>query len=309
MRGRLEVKFVPPEISIRLETTEAQTNATAQLRDDDEADDQLVVIEPARALVSLPFGDLWRYRELLVFLAWRDVKVRYKQTALGAAWALLQPLLTMLIFSLFFTRLASEATRGVPYPLFALAGLVLWTFFANAVTMSGNSLVGSSALITKVYFPRAIIPAAAVFAGIVDLAVSAVLLVALALWYGVRVTPALAFAPLFVMLAALAALGAGAWLSALNVKYRDVRYALPFIVQLWMFASSVIVPAALVPARLRWVIYANPLTGIVENFRGSLFGTGIDWRTTAVSAVITLALLLTGLLYFQRAEETFADIV
>jgi lipopolysaccharide transport system permease protein len=286
---------------LKTPTETATVGATARV--------PLVVIEAESPRLALNLGDLWAYRELLYFLTWRDIKVRYKQTALGAAWALLQPLATMLVFALFFGRVAGAEGAGVPYPLFAYAGLTLWTFFSNAVTNSGNSLVGSANLITKVYFPRAIIPAAAVAAGLLDFLIASALLALLMLRYGVAPGRTLVFVPLFVLLATLCAAGAGVWASALNVKYRDVRYALPFVVQLWMFASSVIVPSSFVPARWRWLLLLNPMAGIVDGFRASLFAGAIEWRAVAVSAAITLALAASGFAYFRRTEENFADVV
>ena len=273
-------------------------------------DKPLITIEPSRAWVKLGLKDVWRYRELLFFLTWRDVKVRYKQTALGAAWAILQPLLTMLIFTLFFGRLAGISSEGLPYPLFAYAGLLIWTFFANAVSNSGNSLVGSANLITKIYFPRMIIPGAAVGAGLVDFVIAFLVLIALMIYYGVGTTWSILMMPVIVALSTLLALGVGMWLSALNVKYRDIRYAIPFMIQLWMFVSAVFYPLSLVPEKWRWVLMLNPLTGIVENFRISLFGhKPFDWPALAVSAVITLIVLVYSAYSFRRMERTFADIV
>jgi lipopolysaccharide transport system permease protein len=304
-----------------LETTDAQTESAPGAKSETHADGDSsrdavasprvphVRIEPAGARLSFDLGELWAYRELLYFLTWRDVKVRYKQTALGAAWAVIQPLATMLIFALFFARVAGASAPNVPYPLFAYAGLTLWTFFANAVSNSGNSLVVSANLVTKVYFPRTIIPAAAVAAGLLDLLIASVLLLLLMLWYGVAPTRALLFAPLFVLLATLCAAGAGLWASALNVKYRDVRYALPFIVQIWMFASAVIVPTSFAPARWRWLLRLNPMTGAVEGFRASVTGQPFDWTTIIIGALVTIALLVSGLAYFRRTEENFADVI
>jgi lipopolysaccharide transport system permease protein len=273
------------------------------------AREPLVRVRPGGTGLSIDLKEVWAYRELLYFFVWRDVKVRYKQTALGAAWALIQPLATMLVFTLFFGRVAGASAPNVPYPLFAYAGLALWTFFSNAVSNSGNSLVGSANLLTKVYFPRAIIPASAVAAGLFDFVIASALLVPLLLWYGVAPGRTIIFAPVFVLLATLCALGVGMWTSALNVKYRDVRYVLPFAVQVWMFASSVIVPSSFAGARWRWLLMLNPLTGIIEGFRASLFGQPLDWSSVAVSAIITLALLFAGLAYFHRVEENFADVV
>lgn len=270
-----------------------------------------VVIEPSSSWVALNLRDLWAYRELLYFLTWRDVKVRYKQTLLGVAWAIIQPLFTMLIFTLFFGRLGGfdARTEGMPYPLFAFAGLLPWTFFANAVTNSGNSLVGSANLITKVYFPRMIIPVAAVAAGLVDFAIAFVMLVGLMFYYQVMLTWALLLLPVLMLLTALLAVGVGMWLSALNVKYRDIRFALPFVIQLWMFVSPVIFPSSILPQKWRWVLELNPLSGIIEGFRSSVFGRAINWKALGVSALITILLLVYASYSFRRMEKTFADIV
>lgn len=269
----------------------------------------LVTIEPSKAWVPLDLRGLWAYRELLYFLTWRDVKVRYKQTALGVAWAIIQPLLTMLIFTLFFGQLAGVPSDGIPYPIFAYAGLLPWTFFSNSVTGSGNSLVGNSNLITKVYFPRMIIPGAAVAAGLVDFAIAFVLLIGLMIYYKITVTWAvLMLAPLS-LLTTLLALGVGMWLSALNVKYRDIRYALPFLMQLWMFLSPIIYPVSMLPSNWRWMLELNPLTGIISSFRAALFGRAFDWMALGISTGITLVFLVYAAFSFRRMEKRFADIV
>lgn len=272
-------------------------------------EDPLVVIEPNKAWSALDRRDLWAFRELLYFLTWRDVKVRYKQTELGIIWAIIQPLSTMLIFTLFFGRLAGVPSDNVPYPIFAFAGLLAWTFFANAITNSGNSLVGSAHLITKVYFPRMIIPGAAVAAGLVDFAIAFVILALLMIYYGVAITLNILMLPVLLLLMTLLALGVGMWMSALNVKYRDVRFALPFMVQLWMYLSPVIYPASFLPEKLRWLLSLNPMTGIIEGFRSSLFGRPFNWIAIGVSAVITLILLIYSSYVFRRMEKSFADIV
>jgi lipopolysaccharide transport system permease protein len=248
---------------------------------------------------------LWAYRELLFFLIWRDVKVRYKQTLLGATWAILQPLLLMLIFTFFFSRLIVNKS-DLPYPLFAYAGLLPWTFFANAVTNSGNSLIGSTNLITKVYFPRILIPAAAVAAGLVDLGLSFLLLIALMLYYRISLHANLLFLPVLIILTTLLATGVGMWMSALNVKYRDIRYALPFLIQIWMFSSPVIYP---VPDHWRWFLALNPMTGIIEGFRSAFFGLPFDWFTLVLSAAITLLILIYSAFAFSRMEKGFADVI
>jgi len=272
--------------------------------------EQLVRIRPSRGWVALDLKDLWVYRELLYFLTWRDIKVRYKQTILGASWAIIQPLFTMLLFTLFFGKLAHIPSDGVPYPIFAYAGLLPWTFFSNAVTNSGNSLVGSSNLITKVYFPRMIIPGAAVGAGLVDFAIAFIILIVLMIYYGVALTSNILMLPVLVLLLTLLAIGVGMWTSALNVKYRDIRYALPFVIQLWLFASPVIYPASLMPRKWRWVLWLNPLTGIIEGFRSALLGTNpFDWTALGLSAALTLGVLVYAAYTFRRMEKVFADIV
>jgi lipopolysaccharide transport system permease protein len=266
-------------------------------------------IRPEGAGVQLNLGDLWAYRELLYFLTWRDIKVRYKQTLMGVAWVVVQPLLTMLIFTLVFTKFVRLEEGAIPYPLFAYAGLLLWTFFSVSVTSGTNSLIGNTSLVTKVYFPRAFIPAAAVGAGLVDFGVGAVLLAALAVYYGVGVTWGLLLLPIFVALGAALALAVGMIASALTVRYRDLRHALPFLLQLWMFASPVIYPLGVVPERWRWVLAANPLTGVLEGFRASLTGTPFDWQLVAVPAVAAPILLAVAFYVFRQLEDTFADII
>jgi len=269
----------------------------------------LVVIQATKGWSLLNLKDIWAYRELLFFLTWRDVKVRYKQTALGAAWAILQPLFMMVIFTIFFGRLAGVQTNGIPYPVFALAALVPWTFFANSVTASANSLVGSANLITKVYFPRLIVPAAAMLAAIVDFFLSFVLLAALMAIYRVTPTMHLLFLPVLILLTAAFALAVGIWMSALNVKYRDVRFALPFLIQLWLFVSSVIVPSSAVPEKWRWLLWFNPMSGIIEGYRSALFGLPFDWSSLGFASTLTLLGLLYATFAFNRVERSFADII
>jgi lipopolysaccharide transport system permease protein len=269
----------------------------------------LVVIQPSKRWSLLSLKDIWAYRELLFFLTWRDVKVRYKQTALGAAWAILQPLFMMIIFTIFFGRLAGVASSGIPYPLFALAGLVPWTFFSNAITASGNSLVGSANLITKVYFPRLIVPAAAMLAGLVDFVLAFVLLILLMLYYRTPFNVQMLFLPVLVLLTATFALAVGTWMSALNVKYRDVRFALPFVIQLWLFISSVILPSSSVPQKWRWLLLLNPMSAIIEGYRSALFGLPFDWTALGIAAVLTILSLLYAIYAFGRVERSFADII
>ena len=268
-----------------------------------------ILIGAESAGLSFGFSELWFYRELLYFLTLRDIKLRYKQTLLGASWAIIQPLFAMLLFNLFFGRLAHLPSDNIPYPLFAYAGLLPWTFFANAITNSGNSLIGSSSLITKVYFPRVIIPAAPVAASLLDFAVAFLLLFPLLLYYRVAVTWRIVTLPLFVLLLTLLALAVGSWLAALNVRYRDVRYALPFIIQLWLFASPVIYPASLMPPRWSWLLALNPMTGIIEGFRASLFGRAFNQAAVSSAIVITFLLLLASFFIFKRVEDSFADLI
>jgi lipopolysaccharide transport system permease protein len=272
-------------------------------------DEPLVVIQPSNTWNMINLRDIWAYRELLFFLTWRDVKVRYKQTLLGAAWAILQPLFMMIIFTIFFGRLAGVESAGIPYPVFALAGLVPWTFFANTITASGNSLVGSAHLITKVYFPRLIVPAAAMLAGLVDFVLAFILLVILMFYYRVPVTSQVLFLPALVGLTALFGLGVGTWMSALNVKYRDVRFALPFVIQLWLFVSSVILPSSAVPEKWRWVLMFNPMSGIIEGYRSALFGLPFDWPALGIATGLTIAMLFYSVYSFGKAERSFADII
>ena len=269
----------------------------------------VVIIEPSKSWVALNLRDLWQYRDLLYILTMRDIKVRYKQTLLGAAWAIIQPLFTMLIFTLFFGKLAGMPSDGIPYPIFAYAGLLPWTFFSNAVTNSGNSLVGNSNLITKIYFPRMIIPMASVASGLLDFVIAFGLLVVLMFYYGVGLSINLLMLPVLLVLTSLLAIGVGMWMSALNVKYRDVRYALPFLVQLGMFASPIIYPLSLVPEKWRWLMALNPLAGQIEAYRSAFFGKPFDWLSLGVSAVLTFAVLVYSAYNFRRMEKSFADII
>ena len=264
---------------------------------------------PEDSGVQLNLGDLWAYRELLYFLTWRDIKVRYKQTLMGAAWVIVQPLMTMLVFTLVFTRFVRLEEGAIPYPLFAYSGLLLWTFFSVSITSGTNSLITNTSLITKVYFPRAFIPAAAVGAGLVDFAVGSSLLLALAVYYRVQVTWGVLLLPLFVLLAAALALSVGMITSALTVKYRDLRHTLPFLLQFWMFASPVIYPVGVVPERWRWALALNPMTGVLEGFRSSLAGTPFDWGLVAVPLAAAPALLALAFYVFRRQEDTFADLI
>jgi lipopolysaccharide transport system permease protein len=271
---------------------------------------RVTTIRRSSSWVSLRLGELWEYRELLFFLVWRDVKIRYKQTALGAGWAVLQPLLTMVVFSVVFGRLAGLPSDGVPYPVFAYSALLPWQLFAFALSESSNSLVAHQRLISKVYFPRLIIPLSAVGVGLVDFSVSFIVLLALMAYYGIAPTLALWTVPFWALLAVSSALGVGLWLSALNVKYRDVRYTLPFVTQIWMFASPVAYASSLVPESWRALYALNPMVGVIDGFRWALLGTADPPLVTLVVSLAAVAtLLLTGLIYFRRTERTFADLI
>jgi lipopolysaccharide transport system permease protein len=267
-------------------------------------------IEPSRGWVSLKLHELWEYRELLYFLMWRDVKVRYKQTILGAAWAIIQPFFTMVVFSLFFGRLAGIPSDGVPYPIFSFAALVPWTFFANGLNQSSNSLVSSAGLITKVYFPRLAVPVATVFSGVVDFGLAFLVLLGMMLYYGVVPTINGLWIPLFFLLALTTSLGVGLWLSAMNVKFRDVRYTVPFLTQLWMFSTPIAYPSSLLSEPWRTLYGLNPMVGVVEGFRWALLGTDTAPGPIIIaSSLMALAILVGGLFYFRRMEKTFADVV
>jgi len=267
-------------------------------------------IRPSKGWVSLRLDELWKYRELLYFLVWRDVKVRYKQTALGASWAVIQPFFTMVVFSLFFGRLASMPSDGVPYPIFSFAALVPWTFFATGLTNSSNSLVGSQQLLKKVYFPRLAIPIASVLSGAVDFALAFMVLLAMMLFYGIVPTASIIWLLPLLILALITSLGVGLWFAALNVQYRDVKYVVPFLAQFWLFATPIAYPSSLLDEPWRTLYGINPMVGVVEGFRWALLGTETaPGGMIAVSTVVAVALLLGGAFYFRRLEKTFADVV
>ena len=270
----------------------------------------ITVIEPKTGWVPVDFKEIWNYRELLYFLTKRDIKVRYKQTVLGGLWAVIQPAFTMLVFTLFFGRLAKMPSDGLPYPIFVYAALLPWTYFANAVSASGNSLVGSANLITKVYFPRIVVPASAALAGLLDFFIALFVLAALMIYYQFVPGWGILLFPFLVALTFLCAVGVGLWLSALNVQYRDIRYAIPFLIQVWMFVSPVIYPVSLVKGNYQWLLALNPMGGVIHAYRASLLGhQPIDWSLLALSALIIVALFLGGLYYFRRMEKVFADVV
>jgi lipopolysaccharide transport system permease protein len=274
------------------------------------AETQVLRITPSRGWQHIDFKQLWQYRELLYFLSWRDVKIRYKQTLLGMAWAVIQPFMTMVVFSVFFGKLAKMPSDGVPYPLFAYVALVPWTFFANALAQSSNSLVQNGNLIKKVYFPRLIMPLSGVLSGIVDFGFAFLVLLAMMAFYGIVPTVHIVWLPSMMLLAVMTALGVGLWLSAINVQFRDVRHAVPFLVQFWLFATPIAYPSSLLSEPWRTVYGVNPMVGVVEGFRWALLGVEASpGPTIMVSFVAALLFLISGLFYFRRMERSFADIV
>jgi lipopolysaccharide transport system permease protein len=289
--------------------TETLTPQVADQADEDFS--SALLIEPTRGWVSLQLKELWRYRELLYFLTWRDIKVRYKQTIIGAAWAIIQPFMTMIVFSLFFGGLAKIPSDGVPYPIFTYVALVPWTFFANGVSLSSNSLVGNSNLIKKVYFPHLVVPIASVLSGLVDFILAFVVLLGMMLFYGIAPTINVIWLPFFVVLAFTTALGVGLWLSAMNVQFRDVRYVVPFLVQLWLFITPIAYPSGLIENPTLKAIYGlNPMAGVVEGFRWALLGQNtVSIPLLITSSLVAFLLLISGTYYFRRMEKSFADVI
>jgi lipopolysaccharide transport system permease protein len=270
----------------------------------------ITVIRPSRGWISLNLRDIWEYRELLYFLTWRDIKVRYKQTVLGAAWAIIQPFFTMVVFSLFFGKLAKMPSDDIPYPIFSYAALVPWTFFANGLSQSSSSLVGSANLIKKVYFPRLVVPISSVISGAVDFVLAFIVLLGMMLYFDIVPTWNVIWLPLLLLLALVTALGVGLWLTAMNVQFRDVRYTVPFLVQAWMFATPIAYPSSLLDEPWRTLYGINPMTGVVEGFRWALLGTQTaPGPIILVSALVAVGLLVSGAFYFRRMEKTFADVV
>ena len=270
----------------------------------------LTIIEPSKGWIPVDLKEIWNYRELLYFLTKREIQVRYKQTVLGGLWAIIQPVFTMIVFTLFFGRLARIPSDGIPYPIFVYAGLLPWTYFANALSSSGNSLVGSANLISKVYFPRIIIPGSTSLAGLLDFFVAMIVLFAMMIYYQFVPGIGILLFPFLIGLTFLCAVGVGLWLSALNVQYRDIRYAIPFIIQLWMFVSPVIYPVSMVPQKYQWALALNPMGGVINAYRASLLGhLPVDWFLLGISTVIILIIFTSGMYYFRRMEKTFADVV
>lgn len=266
-------------------------------------------IKPSKEWFRIPWQDLWIYREMLFFLMWRDIKIRYKQTLLGASWAIIQPFFTMIVFSLFFGRLAQIPSDGVPYPIFSYTALLPWTFFANGLNQASNSLVSSVNLISKVYFPRLIIPVASIISGLLDFVIAFIMLIGMMLFYQIQLTPAIVWLPVFLLLAFITALGTGLWLSALNIQYRDIRYIVPFLVQVWLFITPIVYPSSLLTEPWRTVYGVNPMAGVVEGFRWALLGSSQPGSLLWVSVAMAILGLVTGLLYFGKMEDTFADVL
>jgi lipopolysaccharide transport system permease protein len=290
---------VPARTGDGLPTAEASSRAQ-----------HLLVIKPRAGWPTLGIRDLWEYRELLYFLAWRDIKVRYKQTAIGAAWAVLQPVIAMIVFTIIFGKFAKISTGGVPYPIFSYAALLPWNFFSNALQRSITSVVTSSQLVSKVYFPRLVVPLSATLSGTLDFAVAFVVLLGLMVWYGLTPGWGVLALPLLLSFALLAALSVGLWLAALNVKYRDIGHAVPFVLQIWLFASPLVYPVSMIPQRWRVLYGLNPMAGVIEGFRWALLGTEAPaFGVMGASAAVVTLLLLGGVVYFRRTERTFGDVI
>ena len=266
-------------------------------------------IEPSKNWLSIQIKELWMYRELLFFLAWRDIKIRYQQTVLGFSWALLQPFMTMVVFSLFFGRLGKIPSEGLPYPIFNYTALLPWTFFEQAISVSTNSLVANSNMVTKVYFPRLFVPISSVISGLVDFAIAFIVLIGMMLFYKITPTVNVALLPLFMLLAFVTAMGVSLWMSALNVKYRDVRFIVPFLSRFWFFATPIAYPSNLLSEPWRTLYGLNPMVGVVEGFRWALLGTDPPQTMIFISVIVAVVLFFSGLLYFNRTEKTFADVI
>jgi len=272
-------------------------------------DNPTFVVRPSKGWVPLRLKDLWQYRELFYFLTWRDIKVRYKQTVLGATWAILQPFLTMVVFSIFFGKIAKLPSDNIPYPIFSYSALVIWTFFANGVTLASSSMVGEANTIKKIYFPRLMIPISAILSGVVDFFLAFIVLIGMMAFYGIVPTVAVVWLPLLLLLALISALGVGLWLAAMNVMFRDVRYAVPFIVQIWLFATPIAYSASALHGVWKTIYGLNPMAGVVEGFRWALLGTPRPGPMIWVSSAVSVVLLVSGAYYFRRMEKSFADVV
>jgi lipopolysaccharide transport system permease protein len=285
-------------------------NESSTLRENVRSSEQVTTIRPASRWPTINFRELWAYRELLFILAWRDVSVRYKQSVVGIGWAVLQPLMMMLIFTIVFGKFAKLPSEGIPYPIFTFCALLPWNYFASSLSGSSNSLVGSAHLVTKVYFPRLVLPLSKVFSGLIDFAIGFVILIGMMVWYGVTPTIGILFLPLFMLVAMLASLGVGLWLTAINVKYRDVVFVVPFLVQFWMYASPVAYSTTIVPEKWQWFYGLNPMVGVIEGFRWAMLGKespNIELMLVSLAGIVCM--LIGGLYYFNKMEKTFADII
>jgi len=269
-----------------------------------------LIIEPKKGWQLIDFKELKAYRDLFYFLVLRDIKIKYKQTILGASWAVIQPFFTMIVFSLFFGRLAKVPSDNIPYPIFAYAALVPWTYFANSLSMSANSLVGNTQLISKIYFPRLIIPVAPILANLLDFFIALVILFVMMLFYGIAPTHYVIVFPLLTLLMIMIAIGVGTWLSALSAQYRDIKYTVPFLIQLWMFSSPIVYPASMIPEKFRFWYGLNPMAGVIEGFRSILLGTvPFPFKMIAMSTIVSILLFVSGMMYFRRMERYFADVI
>lgn len=279
--------------------------------------EEILILKPTRGWASLNLNEIWRYRELVYFLIWRDIKVRYKQTVLGASWAIIQPFFTMVVFTIFFGKLAGVPSDDVPYPIFSFTGLLPWGLFTKALSDAGRSMITNRSMITKVYFPRLVVPIASVLSGLVDFGLGFLVLIGMIIYYNqlpgfnqIVITPAILTLPLFLLLAIVTSLGVGLWLSALNVLYRDINYIIPFLTQFWLFVTPIAYPSSLVPEKWRWLYALNPMTGVVEGFRWAILGVETaPGPMLAISSSISVLVLISGLFYFRRMERTFADVV
>ncbi len=294
---------------MQLNTFHSEARLTIEIISPHKQEKTHLHIEATQGWVALRLQELWEYRELLYFLTWRDIKVRYKQTVFGVAWAVIQPFFTMIVFSLFFGKLAKVPSDDLPYPIFSYAALLPWNLFASSLGQSANSLVNSANLIKKIYFPRLVIPLSSVLSGTVDFAIAFTILLGMMIYYGIRPTSTVWLLPFFLLLTLITALGVGVWLSALNVEFRDVRYVVPFLIQFWLFATPVAYPSSLLTGGWRILYGLNPMTGVVEGFRWALLGTQPPSAMLGVSAFISLAIFVSGVLYFRRMEKGFADLV
>lgn len=280
-----------------------KTNSEAKIQDDI----PVTVIRPSKGWMPINLQELWEFRDLLYFFTWRDIKIRYKQTVLGFAWAIIQPFFAMVIFTIFFGSLAKLPSDGIPYPIFAYAALLPWTLFSESITRSTNSMVMNSNIIKKVYFPRMALPISSVLSPVIDFAIAFVILILMMVYYGIMPTFNVIWLPVFLLLAIGTSLGVGLWTSALNAKYRDIQYVVPFLVQIWMFASPVVYAASMIPAKYQFLYGLNPMAGVIEGFRWSLLGTDAPGMIILASVIVSVALLVSGAFYFRRMEKTFAD--